>query len=87
MIKRTIQKELNTLLKKYPVVAILGPRQAGKTTLAKTLPHTYCNLEYPENRHLALEDPKAFLKHFKAPVILDEIQRAPLLLSYIPAPN
>lgn len=84
MIKRDIQKELRTLLREYPVVVILGPRQAGKTTLAKTLTtYQYCNLEDPENRLLASEDPKAFLNQFKSLVILDEIQRVPLLLSYI----
>ncbi|MDE0119896.1 MAG: ATP-binding protein [Bdellovibrionales bacterium] len=84
MIKRDIQKELHALLKEYPVVAILGPRQAGKTTLAKTLAaYQYCNLEDPENRLLASDDPKAFFSQFKKSVILDEIQRVPLLLSYI----
>ena len=84
MIKRAIFKELKNLLREYPVVVILGPRQAGKTTLAKSLKgYSYCNLESPENRHLAEQDPKAFLYQNKAPVILDEIQRAPFLLSYI----
>lgn len=84
MIKREIQKELKTLLKEYPVVVILGPRQAGKTTLAKTLAsYQYCNLEDPETRQLASEDPKAFFSQFKTSVILDEIQRMPLLLNYI----
>lgn len=84
MIKREIQKELKNLLKEYPVVVILGPRQAGKTTLAKTLTtYQYCNLEDPESRQLASEDPKAFFNQFKSLVILDEIQRVPLLLSYI----
>ena len=85
MIKREIQKELKKLLKEYPVVVILGPRQAGKTTLAKTLPYAYCNLEYPENRYKAVEDPKAFFRQFKSSVILDEIQNVPILLSYIQA--
>ena len=84
MIKRDLQKELKKLIKEYPVVTILGPRQAGKTTLAKTLKsYQYCNLEDPESRLLASEDPKAFFRQFKTSVILDEIQRVPLLLSYI----
>ncbi len=83
MIKRAISKELKNLLREYPVV-VVGPRQAGKTTLARSLKgYTYCNLESLENRHLAEQDPKAFLYQNKAPVILDEIQRAPFLLSYI----
>ena len=84
MIKRDIQKELKKLLREYPVVVILGPRQAGKTTLVKTLTaYQYCNLEDPENRLLASEDPKAFFNQFKDLLIIDEIQRVPLLLSYI----
>jgi predicted AAA+ superfamily ATPase len=87
MISRDIENEFLQLTKEYPVVTILGPRQAGKTTLAiKALKdYEYCNLEIPENRDLALKDPKAFLKQFKSKVILDEIQRVPILLSYIQA--
>jgi predicted AAA+ superfamily ATPase len=85
MIKRELSIELVKVLKEYPVVTILGPRQSGKTTLAReTLPdYLYCNLESPENREYARQDPKTFLKQFKGPVILDEIQRVPELLSYI----
>ncbi len=85
MIKRNIENELHQLLKEYPIVTILGPRQAGKTTLAKMAlkKYVYCNLELPENREFAETDPKAFLKQFKPFVILDEIQRVPHLLSYI----
>jgi uncharacterized protein len=85
LIKRTIQKELGELMQQYPVVTITGPRQSGKTTLAKmTYPdYHYCNLENPEIRKLATEDPNAFFKQFPSPLILDEIQRVPSLLSYI----
>lgn len=85
MIERTITAELMTLLTEYPVVTILGPRQAGKTTLARmTLPHYhYSNLELPEIRSFATEDPKAYLARFNGPAIIDEIQRVPELLSYI----
>jgi predicted AAA+ superfamily ATPase len=67
------------------VVTITGPRQAGKTTLAKMeYPHyRYCNLENPETRRLAADDPNAFFQEFKYPLIIDEIQRVPDLLSYI----
>lgn len=87
MIKRRIKAELHQLLCEYPVVTILGPRQAGKTTLARyELSHyEYSNLEHPENRQFAMDDPKAFLAQFKGNVILDEIQRVPELLSYIQA--
>src|SRR5210317_260066 len=85
MISRHIEPELRQLLAEYPVVTILGARQSGKTTLAKELlpDWDYCNLEAPETRQLAEEDPKAFLAQFRDPVILDEIQRVPALLSYI----
>lgn len=69
----------------YPVVTITGPRQSGKTTLARTTfpEYSYCNLEQPEMRRLAENDPNAFFGRFKTPVIIDEIQRVPDLLSYI----
>ncbi len=85
MIERTIKFELLKLIKEYPVITILGPRQAGKTTLVRSVlkDFMYCNLETPENRQLATRDPNTFLSQFKGPVILDEIQRVPELLSYI----
>lgn len=85
MIERSIQQLLHNLSATYPVVTITGPRQAGKTTLAKmTFPgYNYCNLEHPEIRILAQQDPKSFMLQYPAPVIIDEIQRVPELLSYI----
>ncbi|MEP0986303.1 ATP-binding protein [Ekhidna sp.] len=85
MILREIEKELRRLSKEYPVVTILGPRQAGKTTLAKHVfdQHQYVNLELPDHRLLAMNDPNAFFDRFKRPLIIDEIQRVPDLLSYI----
>ena len=85
MIPRLIASELLTLTTEYPVVTILGPRQAGKTTLAKhTLEgYDYSNLESPETREFARNDPKGFLAQFKGRSIIDEIQHVPDLLSYI----
>lgn len=85
MIKREIEAEFHRLCREYPVVTLLGPRQAGKTTLARqALPgHLYVNLEQPDIRQFALDDPRAFLTRYPAPVIYDEIQRAPELLSYL----
>lgn len=85
LIKREIQKELENLMSSYPVVTITGPRQSGKTTLARTTfpEYSYCNLEQLEMRRLAENDPNAFFGRFKTPVIIDEIQRVPDLLSYI----
>ena len=85
MIYRTITKELLTQLSEYPVVTVIGPRQAGKTTLVRNvLPdYSYVSLEDPENRQLANDDPKAFLKRFSGKTIFDEVQRTPHLLSYL----
>lgn len=85
MIPRLIQKQLLRLWASYPVVTITGPRQSGKTTLARaTFPDLpYVNLESPDLRALADNDARAFLQAYPAPVIFDEIQRVPQLLSYI----
>lgn len=85
MIKRHIEPEFLQLLGEYPIVTILGPRQAGKTTLARQLlsDYAYVNLEHPETRAFAQDDPKAFLAQYSGRVILDEIQRLPELLSYL----
>jgi predicted AAA+ superfamily ATPase len=85
MIKREIEKELIGLAREYPVVTLTGPRQAGKTTLVRMAfpDYSYCNLEHPEIREIARSDPKALFNIYRTPVILDEIQRVPQLLSYI----
>lgn len=85
MIQREIQVQFKQLMKMYPVVTITGPRQSGKTTLAQmTFPeYRYVSLENFDVRQMAEADPKGFLKSYAAPVIFDEIQRVPELLSYI----
>lgn len=85
MIPRKITSELLLQLNEYPIVTVLGPRQAGKTTLVKAaLPdYGYVSLENPETRQIATEDPRAFLKRHAGRVIFDEIQRTPHLLSYL----
>ncbi len=87
MIRRDINEHVLTLSQGYPVVTVTGPRQSGKTTLVRTLfpKYGYANLEIPDIRAEALRDPRGFLLQYPAPVILDEIQNAPLLLSYIQA--
>ena len=85
MIQRKIQAELAQLAQEYKVVTITGPRQAGKTTLAKMQfpDYDYVNLEDPEVRILAEKDAREFLHRHPAPIIIDEIQRLPMLLSCI----
>jgi len=85
MIKRVVANELIRLAKQYPVVTVTGPRQSGKTTLCKaTFPKKkYVSLENLDHRRAANKDPKQFLQDFPDGAILDEIQRAPDLLSYI----
>ncbi|MCH8473788.1 MAG: ATP-binding protein [Opitutales bacterium] len=85
LLHRTILPELMNLLREYPVVTILGPRQAGKTTLVRRFlkDYDYANLEDPESREIAANDPKAFLASLGDKAIIDEIQRVPELLSYL----
>lgn len=86
MIARDITPELHALLEEYPIVTLLGPRQAGKTTLARSSGvegFTYSNLESPEIREFARADPKAYLAQFPDKAIIDEIQHVPELLSYL----
>lgn len=84
-----LPRHISTSLKEqgryYPIIYLGGPRQAGKTTLVKNLypDLPYANLEDPELRLLAEEDPRRFLKNFKSGAVLDEVQRAPLLFSYL----
>ena len=85
MIKRKIAPHLLEMARYFPVVTILGPRQSGKTTLSKLLfpKHVYVNLETKAARDLAMSDPNAFFELYKPPVIIDEVQRVPELLSTI----
>lgn len=85
MIRRSISQKLISLSKQVPVVTIIGPRQSGKTTLVKECfpEYNYVNLEDPLNRMLAKEDYKGFFETYKEPLIIDEVQRVPELLSAI----
>ena len=85
MIPRKIMRRVSELALTFPVVTIEGPRQSGKTTLAKMAfpEYTYANLEDTATRRLAETDPRGFLVKFRAPAIIDEIQRVPSLLSDI----
>ncbi len=84
MVKRELALHILRLAEKMPVIALTGPRQSGKTTLVKALfpDYNYLNLEFPDVRARAQEDPRLFLQNTSG-LILDEIQRAPELFSYI----
>lgn len=87
-INRAIEATLKDSIKTFPAVLITGPRQAGKTTLVKKLlgdRYSYVSLDELDVRSFAIEDPRSFLERYKAPLIIDEIQNAPQLLSYIKA--
>lgn len=85
MIDRQVSLKFHKYLKQYPVLTVSGPRQSGKTTLCKTLlpKYKYVSLENFEMLEFAKKDPKGFLKNYSNKVIIDEIQKAPDLLSYI----
>jgi len=85
MIARSIAANIRGQLNKYPIVALTGPRQSGKTTLLRQLfdQYEYVSLESPDVRSFAQEDPRGFLKKYHQQVILDEVQRVPELFSYL----
>lgn len=85
MIPRTLQEKIFQVAQQMPIISLIGPRQSGKTTLAKHIfsSHTYVNLELPDNREFATIDPSGFFQHYSGNLILDEIQHVPILLSYI----
>jgi predicted AAA+ superfamily ATPase len=85
MIPRHASTTLQRLATGFPVLAITGPRQSGKTTLARSLfsDKAYVSLENPEEREFAETDPKRFLARFTAGAVLDEVQRCPALLSWL----
>lgn len=85
MIPRQALATLQRLAKGFPVVALTGPRQAGKTTLARLAfgDKAYVSLENPDEREFAEADPRRFLQRFTEGAILDEVQRCPALLSWL----
>lgn len=86
MIPRAAADTLQRLAKGFPVLALTGPRQSGKTTLAKALfgqYKPYVTLENPDEREFAEQDPLRFLQRFPQGAILDEVQRCPALFSWL----
>lgn len=85
MIERIAASKIDQLAATFKSVAITGPRQSGKTTLAKSLfpEKAYLSLENPDVRRFALDDPRGFLSRYQSGAIFDEAQRAPELFSYL----
>ena len=85
MIYREAEKELQLLSAQFKTAAVTGPRQSGKTTLVKKVfkEKAYVNLENPDLRQFAREDPRGFLSNYPDGAILDEVQRVPELFSYL----
>ncbi|MBI9055947.1 MAG: ATP-binding protein [Bacteroidales bacterium] len=85
MIDRQIEKELQILKNEFPIIAILGPRQSGKTTLAQKVfsKYEYVSFEDYDVYEFAENDPRGFLSRYNENVIFDEIQRNPKIISYL----
>ena len=88
-INRSIEKEIIKLSNSFPAIVITGPRQVGKTTMLRFLSDNmdkklnYVSLDNLKDRALAIQDPELFLEMYQSPLIIDEFQYAPNLLSYI----
>ncbi len=85
MIPRQCEKTVHRLLKGFPIVTITGPRQSGKTTLARKIfaDRPYVSLEDPDKRLFAQDDARSFLEQFPDGAVIDEVQRCPEILSYM----
>lgn len=85
LLTRTAEKELRTLAGQFKAVAVVGPRQSGKTTLVRMAfpDKAYVSLENPDTRRFAIEDPRGFIAGYPDGAILDEIQRTPDMFSYL----
>ena len=85
MYSRDASSTLARLAKGFPIIAIAGPRQSGKTTLARMQfpDKPYVSLENPDERDFALSDPRRFLDRFSDGAILDEVQRCPEIFSWL----
>ncbi|MDR1117222.1 MAG: ATP-binding protein [Oscillospiraceae bacterium] len=85
-IKRAIEESVLNISKTFPILLMTGPRYVGKTALLKRLAgedRKYVTMDDPDARYLAQNDPAMFIQRYSPPVIIDEIQYAPGLMSYI----
>lgn len=85
-IHRKVERVLEKLVKQFPAIVVTGPRQSGKSTLLREIfskTHTYLSFDNPVLRQRAISDPEFFLESSQKKVIIDEIQYAPQILSYV----
>ncbi|TDJ71072.1 MAG: ATP-binding protein [Planctomycetota bacterium] len=85
VIERDLTPRLRKAALQFPAITLTGPRQSGKSTLCRALfsKLPYANLEAPDTRAFATQDPRAFLAQFPGGAVIDEVQRAPELPSYL----
>lgn len=85
IVERNLSKHIQAMTGKYPILALTGPRQSGKTTLLRNMfeDYRYVSLENPDIRNFAEVDTKGFFKYYDDKVIFDEVQRVPKLFSYM----
>lgn len=85
IIKRSIVKNIRSLLGKYPIVGVTGPRQSGKTTMIREefSDYSYVSLEHPDVARLVTKDPNAFFELHTGKLIIDEAQKVPELFSWL----
>jgi len=85
MYRRSLEKKLTEALQYYDIVYVGGPRQSGKTTLARHLfpKLPYVNIEHPNEKARVENDPEYFLSQHTAGLIIDEVQNIPELFSHL----
>jgi len=83
--KSCLSKKIKTAAERFPVVALTGPRQSGKTTLVRSVfkNKPYVSFENPDMRNAAISDPRGFLNNYDKGAIFDEVQRVPHIFSYL----
>ena len=87
MVPRDLAGKLSQAALGFPAITLTGPRQSGKSTLCRELfaHHRYISLEAMDSRRFAQDDPRAFLAELPDGAVIDEVQRAPDLLSFLQA--